>query len=239
VGWIEDRINKGQAITAKNLYDKFGFRNVIGIHITGRTAIAGPMCVVALILRPTHKFKVIPTDQFSMAECYALNEKIRKKAEMLNMGWVSVSVLEKAGVQEGVMSAIRTVMAGVSEYNPPSIVLIDGFNMHPLPNGLRDSQCPVIVVKKGKEQVDVIAAASIVGKVARDSMMAWMHKEYPEYEWDQNGGFATTRHIELIKEHGISIYHRDLSNVKALKDFEAFPNKRWRENQYENRYFGE
>jgi ribonuclease HII len=68
--------------------------------------------------------------------------------------------------------------------------------------------------------------------------MSWMHKEYPEYEWEQNEGFATPRHIELIKEHGISIYHRDLSNVKALKDFEAFPNKRWR-NKYESSYFGE
>ena len=93
-------------------------------------------------------------------------------------------------------------------------------------------------MKKGKEQVDVIAAASVIGRVARHSMMSWMHKEYPEYEWKQNEGLATPRHIELIKEHGISVYHRDLSNVKALKTFEAFPNKRWR-NEYESSYFGE
>jgi ribonuclease HII len=238
VGWIDDRIENGKALTAKNLYTKFGFKNVIGVHLYGRNAVAGPICATALILKPTHKFDLKSPDQLSMSECYKLNGQIRKKADMLNIGWASVSVINKFGVQEAIMSAIRTALAGVSAYNPPSIVLVDGFQMHPLPNGLRDSQTPVFTVKKGKEQVDIIAAASIVGRVARDSLMSWMHREYPEYEWEQNEGFATPRHIELIKEYGISMYHRDLSNVKALKDFEAFPNRRWKE-QYENSYFGE
>lgn len=238
MGWITDKIESGKPITAKSLYNKFGFRHVIGVHIYARRAIAGPICVAAVTIRPNHKFDLKDVSQLSMTDCYKLNDAIRRKADLLNLGWASVDSINKLGIHEAIMSAIRSALIGVSEFDPPSLLFIDGFQMEPMINGLRDSQTPVIVVKKGKEQVDVIAAASVVSRVARDSLMSWMHKEYPEYEWEQNEGFATPRHIQLIKEHGISIYHRDLSNVKALKDFRAFPNERWRK-QYEDSYFGE
>lgn len=238
MGWIDDKINSDEPITAKMLYNKFGFQHVVGIHLHARQAIAGPICVVATIIRPNHKFDLKPANKLSMTECNRLNEAIRRKSLMLNLGWVPVEVIPKIGIHNAIMSAINTCMAGVTRFNPPSIVIVDGFQMDPLPNGLRDSHTPVYTIRRGKERMDTIMAASIVGRVARTTMMKFMHDKYPEYDWANNEGFATKQHLDLIKEYGISPFHRDLSNVKSLQDFKAFPNERWRK-EYENSYFGE
>lgn len=237
MGWIEDQLEKEGLLTAKKLYNKFGFQHVIGMYLYGRRALAGPICLCALILKPTHKLELSPSDKLNSQECNKLNDRIRKKATMLTMGWASVGVIARIGVHQATMTAINTCLAGVSSYNPPSMVFIDNFQMDPLPNGLRDSMTPVVSVKKGKEKVDSIMAASIVARVGRETLMKFMHDEYPEYDWINNGGFATQQHIDLIKQYGISPYHRDLSNVKALREFKAFPNKTWRK-KYENSYFG-
>lgn len=237
MGWIEDRLDEGK-LTVKMLYDHFGFNHVIGIHLYGRKAIAGPICAVKLIIAPDHKFKLKPASQLSWEECEKLNDKIRRRATMLHLGWAAVDSIEKIGLHRAIMQAINTSLYGVSEFNPPSVIFIDSFQMDPIPNGIRDSKTPVFVVKKGVDVMDVLTAANIVARVARASVMNLIHKEYPEYEWNQNGGFTTQQHIEAIKKYGISPYHRDLSNVKALKDFEAFPNARFIK-EYENSYFGE
>ena len=33
-------------------------------------------------------------------------------------------------------------------------------------------------------------------------------KEYPMYDWQNNKGYLTKKHIEAIKKYGISKYHR-------------------------------
>ena len=238
MGWIDDKIASGEDLTAKMLYDKFGFRHVIGIHLYARRAIAGPICVAATILRPTHKFDLKPADKLSLDDCQALTDKLNRKAIMVSIGWAPVDVIAKIGLHNALMTAVNTCLSGVSVFNPASIVIVDGFKPDPMPNGLRDSKCPLYVISKGKERVDSIMAASVAARVARTTMMKYMHDEYPEYEWSNNEGFATQQHIDNIKKYGISPYHRDLSNVKSLKEFAAFPNERWRRRN-EIGYFGE
>lgn len=238
MGWIDDKINSGDKLTAKMLYDKFGFQHVIGIHVYGKTAIAGPACVVGIIIKPNHRFDLKTSDKLSLAECEKLSYAIRRKSTMLTMAWVSVENMFNLGMQEAIMQGINSCLIGVSIYNPPSILIVDGFKMNSIPNGIRQARTPLYTVSKGRERVDIITAANIVARVGRETMMKFAHQEYPEYDWINNGGFATAQHIGLIKEYGISPLHRDLSNVKALKDFAAFPNERWRKRN-ENRYFGE
>ena len=238
MGWIDDKIESGNQLTAKMLYDKFGFQHVIGVHIYGRSAIAGPICIVGNILRPNHKFDLKPADKLSLSECEKLNLDIRRKAPMLTMAWASVESIFSLGMHDAIMQGINSCLSGVSLYSPPSIIIVDGFHMNPLPNGVLQSHTPVYAVTRGRERVDIITAANIVARVGREAIMKMAHEEYPEYDWINNGGFASPRHIELIKEYGISPFHRDLSNVKALKDFRAFPNERWRK-RYETGYYGE
>lgn len=237
MGWIAERIEKGERITAQKLYNRFGFRYVLGVYIHARVAIAGPICVSAVVLKPSHKLPIKPAKELTFPELYELNDKIRFKALSVNLGWASVSVILKTGLQRAIQEAIRAAVSDFSRYSPPSIVLVDNFILDPLPNNLRVSKTPVINIRKGTELSDTLAAASIVGKVAHHDMMKLLHKDFPEYDWINNSGYATKKHIELIKQYGITPQHRDLSGVKALEDFEAFANERWRR-QYANSYFG-
>jgi ribonuclease HII len=57
-----------------------------------------------------------------------------------------------------------------------------------------------------------IAAASILAKVARDEYVADMCSKYPilstRYGLETNMGYGTKKHLDGIKEHGITQWHR-------------------------------
>jgi ribonuclease HII len=57
-----------------------------------------------------------------------------------------------------------------------------------------------------------IAAASILAKTARDNYVLELCKEYPvlidRYGLDSNMGYGTKKHLEGIREHGITQWHR-------------------------------
>ena len=53
-----------------------------------------------------------------------------------------------------------------------------------------------------------VAAASIVAKTTRDQIMAELSKEFPNYLWAENKGYAAPEHLEAIKNHGATKYHR-------------------------------
>ena len=57
-----------------------------------------------------------------------------------------------------------------------------------------------------------IAAASILAKVTRDEYIIQMCKENPElntrYDLENNKGYGTKKHMDGIKTHGITQWHR-------------------------------
>ena len=69
-----------------------------------------------------------------------------------------------------------------------------------------------ICVERGDNTYSAIAAASILAKVSRDQYIEELCQENPEliekYGIDSNKGYGAKRHIDGIKEHGITIWHR-------------------------------
>jgi ribonuclease HII len=68
---------------------------------------------------------------------------------------------------------------------------------------------------KADKQVYTVALASIIAKVTLDRMFEEWHKEYPQYRFDQNKGYATKDHIEAIHKFGPCPLHR--MTFKSLK----------------------
>lgn len=69
---------------------------------------------------------------------------------------------------------------------------------------------------KADAKVSIVAAASIIAKVSKDREMKEQAKLYPEFDFENNAGYGTAKHIESIKEHGYTPLHRRSFNVKAL-----------------------
>jgi ribonuclease HII len=71
---------------------------------------------------------------------------------------------------------------------------------------------PHVTIEGGDNKYASIAAASILAKVERDKYIEELCKENPilieHYGIDSNKGYGAKRHLEGIKEHGITIWHR-------------------------------
>jgi ribonuclease HII len=56
-----------------------------------------------------------------------------------------------------------------------------------------------------------------VAKVARDRLMHRLADLHPHYGFEEHVGYATHRHREALREHGISpIHRRSFATVAAL-----------------------
>ena len=61
---------------------------------------------------------------------------------------------------------------------------------------------------KGDAKIAAIAAASIVAKVTRDSLMIAYDSEYPGYHLAECKGYGSAAHIEAIRKNGLTPIHR-------------------------------
>ena len=71
---------------------------------------------------------------------------------------------------------------------------------------------PHVTIEGGDNKFASIAAASILAKVERDKYIEELCIENPNlvehYGIDSNKGYGAKRHLDGIKEHGITIWHR-------------------------------
>ena len=95
-------------------------------------------------------------------------------------------------------------------------LLIDGNYFKPVTylnkNTNKIETIPHITVEGGDNKYASIAAASILAKVERDRYIDKLCQENPTlseyYGIDSNKGYGAKRHLDGIKEHGITIWHR-------------------------------
>ena len=95
-------------------------------------------------------------------------------------------------------------------------LLIDGNYFNPLSYLNKQTNkiehLPFITIEGGDNKYSAIAAASILAKVERDNYIEGLCNENPTlstyYGIDSNKGYGAKRHLDGIKEHGITIWHR-------------------------------
>ncbi len=176
-----------------------GCRAVAGLDEVGRGALAGPVTVAAVILpagvviEGLNDSKLIdPADRVRLAT------QIRSIAEAVTIAHAAAHVIDAIGIA----GAIRYAMEHALSRLPvrPDHAVTDG-----RPFGL---SVPETAVVKGDSSVAAIAAASIVAKVERDTIMRRLADAYPAWEFDSNKGYGTSGHLAAISGHGLSIVHR-------------------------------
>ena len=73
-------------------------------------------------------------------------------------------------------------------------------------------EIPYVTIEGGDNKYASIAAASILAKVERDRYIEELCDQNPKlaehYGIDSNKGYGAKRHMDGIKEHGITIWHR-------------------------------
>lgn len=103
-----------------------------------------------------------------------------------------------------------------TEYKRELMAIIDGNYFNPYRTFDEASETikelPAVTIEQGDAKYMGIAAASILAKVARDEYIIDLCAQYPslieKYGLDTNVGYGTKKHLDGIKEHGITQWHR-------------------------------
>lgn len=179
---------------------------VVGIDEAGRGPLAGPVVAAAVIIdRSRVKRRLLAmlddSKQLTPAERERAYAALRdSEAITIGVGAASAREIDRINVlQANFQAMVRAVKALATT---PCFALVDG-NLLP-----RQLPCPGLAVVKGDSKVYSIAAASIVAKVTRDRIMALLGQRYPDYCWNQNAGYGTEVHLEVIARLGATPHHR-------------------------------
>lgn len=177
-----------------------GHTRVAGVDEAGRGAWAGPLVAGAVMLNKNFPAKMINDSKLLTKQ---RREKmfvhITKHALSWAVAVVPAEEIDKIGLQEANRVAMERAVANL--HIRPHAVLTDA-----LP--IRVGRMKHKAIIKGDQKVLSIAAASIVAKVVRDTLMESAHKRWPHYSFKMNKGYGTARHQAALKQHGVSPLHR-------------------------------
>jgi ribonuclease HII len=112
----------------------------------------------------------------------------------------SAREIEATDIRAASLAAMRRALCALPV--KPHYALVDGRD---IPPGL---DCAARALVKGDARSLSIAAASIIAKVTRDSMMTRAVVVYPQYGFETHMGYGAKRHLQAIAEHGPCPLHR-------------------------------
>ncbi len=196
--------------TLENALRRVGFCHVAGVDEVGRGCLAGPVVAAAVVLHPDRHIRgVCDSKLVPAAERERLFDRILEHA----VGWAIASAdpgeIDHFNIHQ---ASLRAMRRAVLELVPlPDIVLVDAFRVPELPMAQRG-------VPHGDRRCSVIAAASIIAKVARDREMRALHGRDPRYGFDRHKGYATADHLEAVARYGYSNAHRRSFRPPTLFD---------------------
>ena len=209
---IQKRIDEDERLEGMMAYEKEcyarGMKLIAGVDEVGRGPLAGPVVAASVILPKACKIpglndsKKIPKSKHK--EIY---EAVLQEAIAIGIGVKDNQVIDQVNIYEATKLAM---MEAIGQLDPqPQHLLIDAMKLD-----LPISQTSII---KGDANSLSIAAASIVAKVTRDQMMGEFDREYPGYDFAQNAGYGTAKHLDGLEQLGVTpIHRRSFEPVKSM-----------------------
>lgn len=172
---------------------------IAGIDEVGRGPLAGPV-VTACVVMPYDEMidGVFDSKKVSAKNRTRLYNEILEKAIS-----VSVSLADNLRIDDiNILNATKECMTDCFEHSKvkPDLLMIDAVKLN-----ICENEKSII---KGDATSYAIACASIIAKVYRDKLMVDYAKQYPQYDFEHNVGYGTKKHVEAIKQNGITPIHR-------------------------------
>ncbi|TCK83076.1 ribonuclease HII [Albibacterium bauzanense] len=193
------------------LYSAFQNKHIeAGCDEAGRGCLAGPVFAAAVIFPPDFKYVGIDdSKKLTSSQRYALRELIQKEAIAYAVGQVDAEEIDEINILNASFLAMHRALDLMAV--SPGFLIIDGNRFKPY------RSLPHECIVQGDGKYLSIAAASILAKTYRDDYMANLAIQYPQYDWQNNKGYATLKHRMAVTEHGLSPYHRKTFRTNALQ----------------------
>jgi ribonuclease HII len=206
----------------------------IGVDEVGRGPLFGRVYTAAVILPKDDNFdfsKVKDSKKFySKKKLEEAAEYVKKNALMWHVSYEDEKKIDEINILQATQLSMHNSINEVcKKYNKQMNdkgkrekkdysfnLLIDGNYFNPITTFNKETNkiefMPYVTIEGGDNKYASIAAASILAKVERDKYINELCVQNPElinhYGIDSNKGYGAKKHIEGIKEHGITIWHR-------------------------------
>ncbi len=170
-----------------------GLSHIAGVDEVGRGAFAGPIVAAAVILHSDFvNSEINDSKLLTERKREILDLIIREQALCYSISTVSLSYINRYGIGKANQLALCNAIKNLTIQ--PEFTLVDAFKIK---NIKTDCQKAII---KGDQKSISIAAASIIAKVYRDSLMKKIADKFPQYRFDANKGYGTLEHRNSIKK---------------------------------------
>lgn len=182
----------------KALYEN-GVEFIAGIDEVGRGPLAGPVVAAAVILPKGCKIRHLnDSKKIPKSKHEAIYQEVMERAVAVGVGIKDAAVIDQVNIYEATKLAMLEALGQLSQ--EPEHLLIDAMKL--------DTPIPQTSIIKGDANSLSIAAASIVAKVTRDTMMADYDRELSGYGFAKNAGYGTAEHLDGLNKLGITPIHR-------------------------------
>jgi ribonuclease HII len=172
-----------------------------GVDEVGRGCIAGPVVAAAVILDPSNLVHGLrDSKKLSARARELLSAEIIEKALGFAIASASAEEIDEINILQASFLAMNRAIKALQL--KPGLLLVDGNRYRP------DHDIPFRCIIKGDDTYQSIAAASILAKTYRDTLMSDLDKSYPAYGWAKNVGYPTARHLLALHNLGITVHHR-------------------------------
>ena len=203
----------------------------IGVDEAGRGPLFGRVYSAAVILPKDDSFD---HSQMKDSKKFHSTKKIKQVAEYIkehavawSIAYEDEKVIDEINILQATQSAmhkaikdcinqIESFAASQSAEKKALTLLIDGNYFKPITEYNKTtrkiSSLSHVCVEGGDNKYTPIAAASILAKVARDEYIDELCAEHPtlieHYSLNTNKGYGAKKHMDGIKQHGITEWHR-------------------------------
>ena len=191
----------------------------IGVDEAGRGPMFGRVYTGAVILPKSvaafnHALMKDSKKFHSEKKIQEVAAYIKANALAWAVGYADEREIDQLNIRRATHKAMHQAIQSVIEQkyikDKDILLLVDGNDFTPL---VRE---PVplqhVCIEGGDNTYSCIAAASILAKVARDDYIAELCKQEPDlitrYDLLKNKGYGTKKHMDGIKQYGITAYHR-------------------------------
>lgn len=182
---------------------------IYGVDEAGRGCLAGPVVVGAVALKngSTHPLlqdsKKLTKKELLVAYSWLLEESF------FTIGISDHYMIDRyniyATTQKLMIKTLHHLHAANRNNLPVAEILVDAM---PLQANKLPGNISCVSYIKGESESASIAAASIIAKVSRDSIINRMHTSLPIFNLEKHKGYGTAAHTQILQTHGASIVHR-------------------------------
>jgi len=188
----------------------------VGLDEAGRGCLFGPVCVGAVVwldddpIKDDKDYEIRDSKKVSEKKRTLLKDYIKENAIAYSIQLIHNKDIDKYNILNATMNGMHKCLDDITSLLSIDTILVDG-NHFEFYSDQNDNYINHVCIVDGDNTYKSIAAASILAKTYRDEWIYNLVDENPElekYDLRNNKGYGTKRHIDAIKQYGLTKWHR-------------------------------